>query len=115
MPIGIKPACSISKSVDRTTNSGRAVVKDMGIDHRALDVMVANVSPSQVQKFYWDLPKPFEKDLEYTGLIVKGRKQLYLERSQGSLNMDLYATFPLERGIGSKRQSGLGVTATEKI
>ena len=41
MRIRIKPSCSISKSVDRAANPGRATVKDMGIDHRRLHVAVA--------------------------------------------------------------------------
>jgi hypothetical protein len=35
MRIGIKPSCSISKSVDRAT------IKNMSVDHRGLDVIMA--------------------------------------------------------------------------
>ena len=38
MRIGIKPFYSISKSVERAANPGRATVKYMGIDHRSLHV-----------------------------------------------------------------------------
>jgi hypothetical protein len=41
MRIGIKPSCSISKSVDRAANPDRATVENMSVDHRGLDVIMA--------------------------------------------------------------------------
>jgi hypothetical protein len=41
MRIGISSSVMASKSVDRAANSGRSPIKDMGVDHRRLDVAVA--------------------------------------------------------------------------
>ena len=41
MRIGISSSVMASKSVDRAANSGRSPVEDMGVDHRRLDVAVA--------------------------------------------------------------------------
>jgi hypothetical protein len=41
MRIGISSSVMASKSVDRAANSGRSPIEDMGVDHRRLDVAVA--------------------------------------------------------------------------
>ena len=40
MRIGISSSVLASKFVDRTANSGRSPIEDMGVDHRRLDVLV---------------------------------------------------------------------------